>query len=250
MWYNSALEAEMGGALAMPELAGPVDIAGNLARIRDSIATAAERAGRRPDEIKLVAVAKTIEAERVREAIAAAVADIGENYVQEAAAKKAEVSSDARWHMVGHLQRTKASQAVTIFDMIQTVDSRRLAQAISRRAETAGRTMEVLLQVNTSGEESKYGAAPDDAEALLRAMMEMPGIRVTGLMTIGRWDPDPERARPEFRSLARLARDLEARVGLQLKWLSMGMSHDFEVAIKEGANLVRIGTAIFGPRPD
>jgi pyridoxal phosphate enzyme (YggS family) len=234
----------------MSEAVEAVDIAGNLARIRDRIAGAAERAGRSPDEVRLVAVAKTVRAEMVSEAIAAGIADIGENYVQEAAAKKAEVSGDARWHMVGHLQRNKVSQALAIFDMIQTVDSRRLGEAISRRAEAAGRTMEVLVQVNTSGEGSKFGVTPDGAEALLRAAMEMPGIHVTGLMTIGGWDPDPERARPEFRLLAGLAADLEAQTGLEMRWLSMGMSHDFEVAIEEGGNLLRIGTGIFGPRPD
>lgn len=226
------------------------DVAGNLARIRERIARAAERAGRRADEIRLVAVAKKIEPARVREAIAAGVADVGENYVQEAAAKKLEVGAGARWHMVGHLQRNKVGQAVAIFDIIQTVDSLRLAEAISRQAQSRACALEVLLQVSTSGEESKSGAAPEEAEALLEAVRPLPGLRVVGLMTIGRWDPDPERARPEFKALARLARRLEDGTGVEIRWLSMGMSHDFEVAIEEGANLVRIGTAIFGPRPD
>jgi pyridoxal phosphate enzyme (YggS family) len=133
--------------------------------------------------------------------------------------------------------------------MIQTVDSQRLAEAIGRRAQTAGRTMSVLLQVNTSGEESKSGVAPTDVESLLDGVGRLPGLRVEGLMTIGRWDPDPEGARGEFRLLAQLAKQLEQRSGLAVKWLSMGMSHDFEVAIEEGANLVRVGTGIFGPRP-
>jgi len=225
------------------------DIAGNLARVRERIARAAEGAGRRPEEIRLVAVSKLVEAERVREAIAAGVTDIGENYVQEAAAKRAEVGEGARWHLVGHLQRNKAGKAVTIFDIIQTVDSPRLAEAIGKRAEAAGKTVGVLLQVNTSGEESKFGVAPDQVESLLEAVMGVSGLRVEGLMTIGRWDPDPERARPEFRLLAELAGRLEGRTGAEMRWLSMGMSHDFEAAIEEGANLVRIGTGIFGPRP-
>ncbi len=225
------------------------DIAGNLARVRERIARAAERAGRRPEEIRLVAVSKLVQAERVREAIAAGVREIGENYVQEAAAKRREVGEGARWHLVGHLQRNKAGKAVTIFDMIQTVDAPRLAEAIGKRAEAAGKTAEVLLQVNTSGEESKFGVAPEQVETLLEAVMGVSGLRVEGLMTIGRWDPDPERARPEFRLLAELARRLEGRTGVEMRWLSMGMSHDFEAAIEEGANLVRIGTGIFGPRP-
>jgi hypothetical protein len=225
------------------------DIAANLARIRDRIARAAQRAGRSADQVALVVVAKTVEADRVREAIAAGVTDVGENYVQEAAAKRPQVGLGARWHMIGHLQRNKAKQAVTIFDMIQTVDSARLAEAIGRCAQAAGRAMPILLQVNTSGEESKSGVPPEQAEPLLQSVMALPGVRVEGLMTIGRWDSDPERARPEFRLLVGLARRLEVAVGVQMKWLSMGMSHDFEIAIEEGANLIRVGTGVFGPRP-
>ncbi len=228
---------------------GPVDIAANVARVRERIVRAAERSGRSPDDVRLVAVAKLVEAERVREAIAVGVSDIGENYVQEAATKRPVVGGGARWHMVGHLQRNKAAQAVQIFDMIETVDSERLARAIGGRAEASGRTMPILLQVNTSGEESKHGVAPAEAERLLDAVRRVPGVRVEGLMTIGRWDPDPERARPEFRLLAELGRRLAERSGAEMRWLSMGMSHDFEVAIEEGANLVRVGTGIFGPRP-
>ncbi len=233
----------------MSKAASHVDIAENVARVRERIARAAERAGRSADDIMLVAVAKVVDAERVRRAIAAGITDIGENYVQEAAAKRAEVGGDARWHMIGHLQRNKARQAVQIFDMIQTIDSQRLAEAVAQRAAAAGRSMPVLLQVNTSGEESKSGAAPTDIESLLDGVGPLPGLRVEGLMTIGRWDPDPERARAEFRLLAQLAKQLEQRSGLAAKWLSMGMSHDFEVAIEEGANLIRVGTGIFGPRP-
>jgi pyridoxal phosphate enzyme (YggS family) len=233
----------------MSKAASHVDIAENVARVRERIARAAQRSGRSASDITLVAVAKVVDAERVRRAIAAGVADIGENYVQEAAAKRAEVEGDARWHMIGHLQRNKARQAAQIFDMIQTIDSQRLAEAVAQRAAAAGRSMPVLLQVNTSGEESKSGAAPADVERLLDQAGSLPGLRVEGLMTIGRWDPDPERARGEFRLLAELAKQLEQRSGLAVKWLSMGMSHDFEVAIEEGANLIRVGTGIFGPRP-
>jgi pyridoxal phosphate enzyme (YggS family) len=228
---------------------GQVDIAANVARIRDRMARAAERSGRALGDIRLIAVSKIVEPERVREAIAAGVTDVGENYVQEAAAKRPQVGSGARWHMIGHLQRNKAAQAVQIFDMIQTVDSQRLAEAIGKRAEAAGRTMSVLLQVNTSGEESKSGAVPEEVERLLDSVREVAGVRVEGLMTIGRWDPDPERARPEFKLLAELAGRLEERCGAEVRWLSMGMSHDFEIAIEEGANLIRVGTGVFGPRP-
>ncbi len=232
----------------MSEAVGKVDVAGNLARIRGRIAGAAERSGREPDEIRLVAVAKTVDAARVREALAAGVKDVGENYVQEAAAKRDELGDCARWHLIGHLQRNKAGKAVTVFDMIQTVDSLRIAEAIGRRAQALGKTTEVLLQVNTSGEESKFGVVPEQAEGVVEAIAGVSGVRLNGLMTIGRWDPDPERARSEFRLLAKLARRLGERTGFEMEWLSMGMSHDFEVAIEEGANLVRVGTGIFGPR--
>jgi pyridoxal phosphate enzyme (YggS family) len=233
----------------MSKAVSHVDIAENVARVRDRMARAAERSGRSADDITLVAVSKVVDAERVRQAVAAGIGDIGENYVQEAAAKRTEVGGGARWHMIGHLQRNKAGQAAQIFDMIQTVDSQRLAEAIGRRAVAVGLAMPVLLQVNTSGEESKFGVAPEEVEGLLDSVRDIPGLRVEGLMTIGRWDPDPERARPEFKLLAELARQLEDRSGMAMKWLSMGMSHDFEVAIEEGANLIRVGTGVFGPRP-
>jgi hypothetical protein len=226
-----------------------VDIAANVARIRERIARAAERSGRSPDEVTLVAVAKVVESDRVREAIAAGVTDVGENYVQEAAAKRPQVGMAARWHMIGHVQRNKAKQAVEIFDIIETVDSHRLAEAIGRQAQVVGRVMPILLQINTSGEPSKSGVPPELAEELVVAVRDVPGVRVEGLMTIGRWDPDPERARPEFRLLAELARSLEGSTGVEMRWLSMGMSHDFEVAIEEGSTVVRVGTGVFGPRP-
>jgi pyridoxal phosphate enzyme (YggS family) len=220
-----------------------------VARIGERIALAAGRAGRRAEDIALVAVSKLQPVESVRQALAAGVTEVGENYVQEAAAKRPGVPEGARWHMVGHLQRNKAAAAATIFDMIQTVDSVRLGEVIGRRAKAAGKTMDVLLQVNTSGEESKAGVSPEEAERLLDAIMGTPGVRVQGLMTIGRWGLDPDSARPEFRLLARLSDTLGERSGADLRWVSMGMSHDLEVAIEEGANLVRVGTGIFGPRP-
>ncbi len=235
--------------VVMSGAARPVDVAGNVARIRERMARAAERSGRRPEEIRLVAASKQVETARIREAIAAGITDVGENYVQEAAAKRSQIGEKARWHLIGHLQRNKAAQAARIFDIIQTVDSPRLAEAIGRRAGADGRTLSVLLQVNTSSEETKSGVGPEGLEGLLEAVMGMPGLRVEGLMTIGSLHPDPEQGRPEFRLLMELARAMQARLGVEMGWLSMGMSHDFEVAIEEGATLVRIGTGIFGPRP-
>lgn len=236
-----------GGAAVSQELAS-TDVADNVARIRERIARAAERTGRRPEAIRLIAVSKQVDPDRIRQAVAAGVADIGENYVQEAARKKPDVPAPARWHLIGHLQRNKAGQAVALFDMVQTVDSLSLAQAIGRRAQLAGRRVEVLIQVNTSGEATKFGVPPEQAGPLAEQAAQVTGIQVAGLMTIGLWEPDPQAARPEFRLLASLARQVEAASGMEMRWLSMGMSHDFEVAIEEGANLVRIGTGVFGPR--
>ena len=224
-------------------------IADNVARVRERIARAAERSGRRGEEIRLVAVAKQIAAAQVKEAIAAGITEVGENYVQEAAAKQTEIGAGVRWHFIGHLQTNKANQAARVFDMIHTLDSLRLAEALARRAQQLGRTVEVLVQVNTSGEGSKFGVAPEEAEPLVAGIATMTGVQVQGLMTIGLWHPDPERARPEFRLLADLAKRVQDRTGVEMRWLSMGMSHDFEAAIEEGANLVRVGTAIFGARP-
>jgi len=232
----------------MSRAAETVDIAANVARIRERIARAAARAGRNADEIRLVAAAKTVDAARVAEAVAAGVTDIGENYVQEASAKREHVGGSARWHLIGHLQRNKAASAARIFDIIQTVDSPRLAEAIAARARALSRTIDVLLQVNTSGEGTKSGIPPDGLEGLFEAVAPLAGIRVQGLMTIGGMHADPEAGRPEFRALVRSAAKLE-RLGAEMRWLSMGMSHDFEAAIEEGASLVRVGTGIFGPRP-
>lgn len=227
-----------------------VDVAGNLARVRERIGQAAARAGRDPQEVLLVGISKTVEPARMRQAVAAGLTDLGENYVQEAQEKFHVIGPGPRWHLVGHLQRNKVKAALQIFDLVQTVDSERLGREISRVAEARGRPASMLMQVNTSGEESKYGVPPPQAEALARALAELPGVRLEGLMTIGRWEPDPEAARAEFRLLAGLFSQLRSDGrGREMRYLSMGMSHDFEVAIEEGSTLVRVGTAIFGPRP-
>jgi len=228
----------------------PERIADNLRRVRERINAAAQRAGRRIEDVRLVGVCKGIDVERIQAVIAAGLTDLGENFVQEAQGKIEAVGKHVTWHLVGHLQTNKAKAAVSLFDIIQTVDSVKLAEAIAKRCEQAGRTMPVLLEVNTSGEESKFGVLPGNLRAVIEGVRELPGIAVQGLMTIGRMPADPEDARPDFRLLASLARQVESWgiAGVEMRWLSMGMTADFEVAIEEGANIVRVGTGIFGPR--
>jgi pyridoxal phosphate enzyme (YggS family) len=217
-----------------------IDVAANLAAVRARIARAAARAGRDPAAVRLIAVTKTKPAALVQAALAAGVTDIGENYVQEAIDKRAAAGAAACWHLIGHLQRNKAARAVETFDCIQTIDSPALAAAVARHAASAGRTMRVLVEVKLGGEASKRGVAPDDLPALLAALRGLP-LAVEGLMTVPPAG-EPEAARPHFRAL----RELGERAGL--RELSMGMTDDFEVAIEEGATMVRIGRAIFGAR--
>jgi len=218
-----------------------IDVAANLAAVRARIARAAERARRDPAGVRLIAVSKTMPAALVRAAIDAGATDVGENYVQEASAKRATVGDGAHWHLIGHLQRNKAARAVETFDCIQTIDSPALAAAVARHAAAAGRTMRVLLEVKLGGEASKSGVPPADLPALLDAA-RVSALVVDGLMTVPP-PGEPEAARPHFRAL----RELAARHGL--RELSMGMTDDFEVAIEEGATMIRIGRAIFGARP-
>lgn len=222
----------------------------NIASVKERIARAAERAGRHPSEIAIVAVAKGVDVERIREALEAGISIIGENRVQEALQKMKAVDGSVTWHMVGHLQRNKVKQAVHIFDLIHSLDSLRLAEEINSRALTAGTIMDVLVQVNTSQEETKFGLEPQETINLLRAISTFKGLSVRGLMTIGAFLPDPEEVRPCFRRLRELKEKIiEADIpNIEMEYLSMGMTSDFEVAIEEGANIVRIGTAIFGPR--
>jgi len=223
----------------------------NFLRLRERIALAAERSGRRAEEILLVAVSKGVEPERIQQAIEAGVTDLGENYLQEALLKQPKIPGQARWHFIGHLQRNKVKGVLQAFSLVQSVESLALAEEMSRRAQALGKEAEILLQVNTSGQESKFGLRPEEAAALLGAISSLPCLRVKGLMTIGRFEPEPEGARGEFRLLAGLfKRFADLRLpNVEMRWLSMGMTHDFEVAIEEGANLVRIGRGIFGPRP-
>ena len=239
-------------------------IEANLAQVRECIAAAARRAGRCPDGVTLVAVTKTHAAEVVAAAYQAGLRDLGENRVEEASSKIAAVQeriADAhriRWHMIGHLQRRKARLAVTLFDIIHSVDSLRLAQRIDRLAAESEKTMPVLLEVNVSGEASKYGfdqspaAGPEERAAFLadvEQILALPCLRLRGLMTMAPIVTDPEEVRPVFAALRTLRDDLRRRFP-EADWheLSMGMTDDFEVAVEEGATMVRIGRAIFGER--
>ena len=225
-------------------------IADNLKRVQERIAEATGRAGRPPGAVTLVAVSKSQPVEAIQAAVAAGVETLGENRVQEAQAKAGAVGGAVAWHLVGHLQRNKVKAALGLFDMIQSVDSLRLAQEVGKRAALVGQKARVLLQVNTSGSDSQFGVEPDAALDLVGEVAEVEGVGVEGLMTIGLFLPNPEDVRPCFVRLREL-RDRIAGAGLpgvSTEHLSMGMTGDFEVAIEEGATMVRIGTAIFGER--
>ncbi|HVN83973.1 MAG TPA: YggS family pyridoxal phosphate-dependent enzyme [Candidatus Binatia bacterium] len=225
-----------------------IDIADNIARVRERIARAAERSGRSADEIRLIAVSKTKPAALIAAAVRAGVADLGENYVQEAAGKIAQVNDPAvHWHLIGHLQRNKAARAVELFAVIHTVDSLALADALDRHAAARGRRVRVLVEVNVGSEASKGGVRPEQTGELLAALAERKYLRVEGLMTVPPAGDDPHSARSFFAHL-RLLRDQFRATITGLTELSMGMTDDFEVAIEEGATMVRIGRGIFGAR--
>lgn len=226
-------------------------IAENLVRVRNRIAVAAQRAGRDPAEVTLVAVTKTISPARIQEAIAEGVTILGENRVQEAKEKVAILGrTNIQWHLIGHLQRNKVKYIFDLFTLIHSVDSLALAQAINQQGMKRNQVMPVLLQVNIAGEATKSGIPPEEAAGLLKDMARLPSIAVRGLMTIPPLEAEPEASRPYFRRLRLLREEIEKMgiEGIALRELSMGMSNDFEVAIEEGATLVRIGSAIFGPR--
>ena len=219
-----------------------LDIRANLGRVQEAVARACARAGRSPDHVLLIAVSKTVEAERIRLAVAAGVAALGENRVQEARDKIGTLGRPVPWHLIGSLQTNKARDAARLFDWIHSVDRLELAQELSRRAHGGERVLNVLLQVNLGDEPQKGGAAPADLKGLCDAVSGLPGLRVRGLMAIPPVAESPEATRPYFRRL----RELRDQLGLE--HCSMGMSADFEAAIEEGATMVRVGTAIFGPR--
>jgi hypothetical protein len=215
--------------------------------IRDNVARMLREL---PPGVELVAAAKTKTPAEILEAVEAGVVLIGENYVQEASEAFAAVGHRARWHFIGHLQSNKVKKAVEIFDAIETVDSAALAREIDKRCRNAGKTMSVLMEINSGEEDQKFGVAPADAEALIREIAPLPNLRIEGLMTMGPFDGDPEAARPYFR----ITKELFDRIGtleipgVEMKRLSMGMTNSYRVALEEGANRIRLGTLIFGPR--
>jgi len=232
-----------------------MSIADNIAAVRERIARVAARVRRDPDSITLMAVSKTVEPERIRQAYAAGLRVFGENRVQEFGEKAAALNElkDAEWHLIGHLQSNKAKKAAELFHAIDSVDSLRLAERLDQAAAQAGKTLPVLIEIKVAEEESKAGIPLDspELENLLRAAPKLENLQIRGLMTVPPFTENPEGARLYFRALRDLRDSIAARnlPRIQMDVLSMGMSHDFEVAIEEGSTCVRVGTAIFGARP-
>ncbi len=226
-------------------------VAERLRRLQERVAEAALRVGRKPEEVRILGASKGQPLEKIREAVAAGLSLIGENYVQEAERKKEALGDlPLSWHLIGHLQKNKAKKALALFDLIQTVDRPELVRKLSTLTEKMGRTLPVFIQVNLGYEKTKAGVLPEDLFELARLVRDLPGLELRGLMTIPPYKEDPEAVRPYFRRLRELRDDLRERLDLEsLTELSMGMSHDFEVAVEEGATIVRLGTALFGPRP-
>jgi len=228
------------------------NIADNLRSVRERLEAAARRAGRDPAGVRLVAVSKTIEPARIQAAIAAGQRVFGENYLQEAQPKIAALGPGLEWHLVGHLQSNKAKKAAELFSLIHSVESAKLARALNDAAARLNKIQDVLVQVQLSKEETKFGVAPAETAGLLQEIARLSQVRVLGLMTMPPFFDDPEAARPFFRALREL-RDELVRRGVTdnpLPELSMGMTGDFEAAVEEGATLIRVGTAIFGLRPE
>jgi pyridoxal phosphate enzyme (YggS family) len=242
----------------MPVVPGTADaaalgavVAENLSHVRERIERAAREAGRDPSEIRLVAVSKTFAASHVRAAFGAGQIDFGENRVQEALGKMDETADlPIRWHLVGHLQSNKARKAAARFACIHSIDSVALLREVDRASEAQGTSPDLLVQVDLAGEATKYGASPEDVASIVEAAGTCRAARLVGLMTLPPWPDDPEDARPYFRELRALRERLESG-GVprgRVRELSMGMSRDLEVAVQEGATMVRVGTALFGPR--
>ena len=224
-------------------------IASSVQRVRERIAAAARRAGREPDAIVLVGVGKTVPPARLLEATQAGLTDLGENRVQEAREKAALLPGTVRWHLVGHLQSNKASHAARLFGVVHSIDSEAILARLDQAAKKAGRVIEGLVQVDLAGEPGKFGITTDALDSLLEAAASCRAVRVRGLMILPPYDPDPERSRPHFRRLRRLLEQAQKRhAPLDLRHLSMGMTEDFEVAVEEGATMVRVGRALFGER--
>jgi hypothetical protein len=227
-----------------------VDVGANYRNILERIAAAAAKAGRDPRGIRLLAAAKAQSVEAIRAAIAAGVTLVGENYVQEAADKKQLIAAAVEWHMIGHLQRNKAKVAVELFDVIESLDNLALARELDKEGAKLGKTIRALIEVNLGGEESKSGIAKDQLSPLLAEVGKLAHLRVEGLMTVPPFRENLQEVRPYFRELRQLRDSLAAMhlPNVDLYELSMGMTHDYTVAIEEGATIVRVGTALFGPR--
>jgi hypothetical protein len=225
-------------------------IAENIARVRAQIAAAAERAGRDPAEVTLIAVSKGFSTEVVADAATAGLSVFGENRVQEAAGKVSELPDSLKWHMIGHVQSNKAKQAAALFDCVQSVDSIKLANALARHAAEQGRCLPILLQVSVTGKESQFGFHPSELPMVARSVAEHSSLRIEGLMTIASFTGDESALRSEFQALRGLRDELKSLAPDQpCQELSMGMSNDYALAIEEGATIVRVGRALFGERP-
>lgn len=224
----------------------------NIQNIKERIARAAAKAGKSESDIQLVAVTKTVNADVINEAIRLGIQNIGENKVQEIMNKYDAIdrNSDVRWHLIGHLQTNKVKYIIDKVALIHSVDSYKLASEINKRAKKIGRIMDILIQVNVSEEESKFGIKVEECQPLIEEIAKLSNIKVKGLMTIAPYVENPENVRPIFRKLKKLSIDIMDKNidNISMEYLSMGMTGDFEVAIEEGANIVRIGTAIFGKR--
>ena len=227
-----------------------VDVTANYRKIIDRISEAALKAGRNPQEIKLLAAAKSQSIESIRAAIAAGVRLVGENYVQEAEHKKQAISETVEWHMIGHLQRNKVKSALNTFDLIQSLDSTALALEFEKEGKKRGKTVRTLIEVNLGDEQSKSGLAQDRVVELLKRVGDLAHLRVEGFMAVPPFRENPEEVRPFFTALKNLQVELRCLKipNVMLNELSMGMTHDYVVAVEEGATIVRIGTALFGPR--
>jgi hypothetical protein len=228
------------------------ELVARLVAVRSRIAAAADRAGRDPAAVLLIAVTKTLPAARVAEAVALGLREFGENRVQEAAAKAAALADEQpaplRWHLIGHLQTNKANRAAGLFDAVHSVDSARVAEALAERRPGDLPPLDALVEIELTGIPGHTGAPPEQAEAVARAVLAQPRLRLRGLMTMAPPVDDPEQARPTFARLRALHDELEQRLGTALPDLSMGMSDDYEAAVEEGATMVRLGRALFGER--
>ena len=219
----------------------------NLLKVTERIEKAALNVGRDPEKIKLVGVSKTVETDRIKEAVEAGITILGENYVQEAQKKIEEIGRPVSWHFIGHLQSNKAKYAIRLFDMIHSLDSVSLAEELNRRAEQADRMMKVMIEVNLSMEATKFGTDEERVLSLAKRIQNLNHLSLEGLMTMPPYFDSPELSRPYYIALREL-KERMAKEGITMKELSMGMSNDFEIAVEEGATYVRVGTAIFGPR--